>query len=193
MVNQQVLNDLKTIHAKLGNDNPSFSEFASKYIIDKEFKIADIAIDNFDIYHKVVIVGGRFPINYTYKFNQMGIDNITVIDYHPMLDRYKHLLNANVFIKRPLFDDLTDYVKDADLVVFPNTEYMVPLNMLNYYKDCKNVIAVNHINMIHNFNNYVIEDLDIFKKDCSVQDGGKIKIGYSDATVYYAYGINTCL
>ena len=193
MITGQVLNDLKSIHAKLGEDGPAFSEFRNSDIINKEFKIVSIAIDNFDIYDKVVIIGSRFPINYTYEFNRMGLDNIIVIDYHPMLDKHRDLINADVIIKRPLFDDLTHYVKDADLVVFPNTEYMVPLNMLNYYKHCKNVIAVNHINMLHNFNNYVIDDSNVFKKQCHVSEGGKIKIGYTDSIAYYAYGINTCL
>jgi len=191
MVNEEALKKLKNIYSNLGEDIPSFNEFQNKDIIEKEFKIANIAISNFDIYDKIIIIGSRFPINYIYKFNQLGIDNIIVIDYHPILDKHKDLLNVDVVIKRPLFDDLTKFVQDADLVVFPNTEYMVPLIMLNYYKHCKNVIAVNHINIKHNFNNYIVEELNQFKNDCNLNDGEKYK--FSNCNVYYAFGNNICL
>lgn len=180
------------IHLKLGEDAPAFSEFRNRDIIEKEFKIADFITSTFEVLDSIAIIGSRFPINYITYFNTLGIDNITVIDYHPMLAKHGDLLNAEIKIKRPLFDDLSEDVKLYDLVIFPNTEYLVPLKMINYYKNIKSVIAVNHINMHHNFNNYRIEDAEMLARDCLLSDYSTLKVGYS-TKCHYAYGTNISL
>lgn len=189
----KVLTDnILDIHSKLGDDAPAFSEFKSKEIIEKEFHIADLIVSNIEELDKIVIIGSRFPLNYITYFNTMGIDDITVIDYHPMLDKHRRLINAEIKIKRPLFDDLSKDVCESNLVLFPNSEYLVPLKMLNYYKECKTVMAVNHINLQHNFNNYQVKDASILAQDSNLINSGMFKVGYS-IKCYYAYGANISL
>jgi len=180
------------IHNKLGNDSPAFSEFRNKEIVKKEFFISRFILDYFENLDSVTIIGSRFPINYTMFLNSLGVDNITVIDYHPMLQKHKQHLNSKVIIKRPLFDNLNEYVIDSDLVIFPNTEYLVPLKMLSYYKNCKNVVAVNHINMQHNFNNYRINNEYTFAEDCNLSSVENFKVSFN-SKCYMAYGTNTAL
>jgi len=191
-IGKVLIDKILDIHSKLGEDAPSFSEFKGKEIIEKEFHIADLIVSNMEELDKIVIIGSRFPLNYVTYFNTMGVDDITVIDYHPMLKKHNKLLNAEIKIKRPLFDDLSKDVYDSDLVIFPNSEYLVPLKMLNYYRECKTVMVVNHINMQHNFNNYQIKDANILAEDSCLIKSGTFKVGYS-SKCHYAYGANISL
>lgn len=191
-IGKVLIDKILDIHSKIGDEAPAFSEFKSKEIIEKEFHIADLIVSSIEELDKIVIIGSRFPLNYVTYFNTMGIDNITVIDYHPMLNKYKHLINAEIKIKRPLFDDLSKDVYNSDLILFPNSEYLVPLKMLSYYKECKTVMVANHINMQHNFNNYQIKDASVLADDSYLSKSGTFKVGYS-TKCYYAYGANISL
>jgi hypothetical protein len=114
----------------------------------KDNKFSSIIIENIDSLKSVAIIGSNFPLTYMYNLKKHFKDvHFKVIDFSRIFEvtlEYSQFLFDVEFHKvNPLFNDLTDLIKDVDLIIYPETELLVPFNMLKY-KNKGNIFCSNY-------------------------------------------------
>lgn len=163
------------------------SHYTQDYYIARDIKISNLIHKQY----KNVCILGHFPLTLCLTFNC----NVTILDNSKLLDIYKEefkkFYNINIILKDPLFEDVQDDIKPFDLIIYYDSEYKVPLKLLNYKHLNKDVFIMNtylFFTFKHNKNTaYSLEDLiDIYPmKEIYLQ--GRVNYVNNHYT-YYVYG-----
>lgn len=146
--------------------------------------------------NNVTILASADPIALCYLLKKFYNSNITIVSDHPLLDRigdfFREEYGANVIDLNPMFDDCSEYIKDADLVIFPEFEYFAPLNLIKYYNKEVDTLVIYYIEIANNNNmrqmilsENELEDKCDFKKLKLI---GKFK-NVDNRNVFYAFGV----
>lgn len=116
--------------------------------IDRHIKAYNIITKNFNKFDNVVLAYTSDPVTYCYMFRKYFNSNITVVSDHPLLQRTENFYVDNFSVKfeyiNPMFEDFTGI--ENDIVIFPDYEYFVPLDLVNYYNKKLNTAVVYSIN-----------------------------------------------
>lgn len=146
--------------------------YSNSYFYDRDIFCSNIIWDNFDkSISNILIVGGNIPILYLNKFKDY---NLTFIDNNPSLfyikDYIKEKYNCEVIYENPITYDLSNLIKENDLIIYPETETLVPFYLLKYKQKNKMIFCCNFLRYDYKINNnlaYSEEDLidmcNIFK------------------------------
>lgn len=139
-------------------------------------------------YNRVCIFG-MFPIPLAFSFDC----NVTIIDDSVMLQHFggqlKSISNIDTVIKSPLFDDVQSYIDSHDLIVYHDSEYLVPLDLLKYRHNEKDVFIMNTFDTQKHCKNYVYSKddlLDMYPMK-EVYSAGSEHY-YKDAHTFFSYG-----
>lgn len=140
-------------------------------------------------YERVCIIG-MFPIPIALAFESA----VTIVDDGIRLrhygDRLKKLYNFNLVFKNPLFDDIQKEIDDSDLVVYHDSEFLVPLNLFHHKHKNKDVLIMNTYDSVykHCINYaYSSEDLLYIYPMKNVYSCGTVPfVNYMDT--HWAYG-----
>lgn len=136
-------------------------------------------------------VFGYFPLPISLLFDC----KVTIIDNSKLIEHYteefKTLYNINVILKDPLFEDIDKDIEDCDLIVYHDSEYKVPLELLNYKHKNKDVLIMNSYlfyTFKHNKNTaFSLEDLKELYPMKVIYSSGKVNF-VKDYVTYYLYG-----
>ena len=77
---------------------------------------------------------------------------------------------------RPLFDDLNPIIKNSDLIIFPETEFLIPFKHLNYDLSNKNVLFVNQQLNVDRINDNIVNSELEMEQMCNCNSSLKGKI-----------------
>jgi hypothetical protein len=130
-----------------------YSDF---FVLQKEIQCIEILLNNTKDLKKIAIVGAVFPLSYLDEI-QKKYPNIEfiVIDegyFFPIFEKYlKENYNVSLIKINPLFNDISEYIDGVDLIIYPETELLVPFEMLKY-KNKKMTFVVNYFNHDHKLN-----------------------------------------
>lgn len=140
-------------------------------------------------YERVCVVG-EFPIPIALAFDS----KITIIDDAIRLrhygDQLKKLYNFNLVYKNPLFNDIQHEIDNSDLIVYHDSEFLVPLNLMNYTHKDKDVLIMNTYDCTYKHCvNYAYskEDLLFLYPMKEVHGTGVVPF-VNDLDTYWAYG-----
>lgn len=164
-------------------------------ITAKETHCIDVMLKNVGELKKVAIIGATLPVTYMVRIKKKfpDIEFVTINDSEAMLmaenflkTQFKYT-NINL---NPIFNDLTHYIKDCDLVIYPETEHMVPFKYLRY-KHTMPYFCVNFIyypNTINTNEIYSIEDMidTCEMKNVILADARRVYFSEKFKTYYYA-------
>jgi len=166
------------------------------HINNRNYYVFEIIKKNFSDLKKVVIINSSNPIPLCHFFKSEYDSDITLISDHPSFEFtqkfFSDFFKTNNIIKSAFFDDLSDDIKGADLVIFPEFEYMVPLDMLKYYNKGTMTMAVHHIAHVndHNSRMMIMTEHDLLE-ECNfdeVIDSGRTK-NSDGRNIFYSLGI----
>jgi hypothetical protein len=103
-----------------------------------------------------------------------------LIDFHPYFEKWCAELTTfadiNICKMRPLFDDINPIINTSDLIIFPETEYLLPFEYLNYDLKDKNVMFVNEEFEPNHIKNNFVYSLNDMEEMCNVKSNIKGKI-----------------
>lgn len=150
---------------------------------------------NFADLKKVVIVNSSNPIPLCHFLKSEYGSEVKLISDHPSFEFtqefFVNYFSTENVIKSAFFDDLSMDILGADLVIFPEFEYMVPLDMLKYYKMGCTTMVVHHIAHVNDHNSRMMimtkEDL---LEECNFDeeiDSGSHK-NSDGRNIFYAIG-----
>lgn len=166
--------------------------YSSSAVTKKDIDCIDILLKNTSNLKKIAIVGGNFPITYLVKIHKQYPNiEFVIIDegyFISFLEDYlKTKFNLNIIKLNPLFDDISEHILDVDLIIYPETELLVPFNMLKY-KNTKLIFAVNFFYVDYKLNinqAYSAEDLEDL---CCIQNSIKGHVEVNGKKAYYVLG-----
>ncbi|CAB5221240.1 hypothetical protein UFOVP247_116 [uncultured Caudovirales phage] len=163
----------------------------------KHMEFFDRIQKNFDHLDRITIMASSDPVALCYLIKKYYGSEITIVSDHPILERIGEFFiddyGVDVVFKNPMFEDATEQVKDADLVIFPEYEYFVPLDMIKYYDINKNTAVLHYVSRVNKQNTTepILSEQDLLDQ-CSfkeVIDVGKFKTAGTNRNVYYAMGV----
>ena len=163
----------------------------------KDTHCVDIILKNTSDLKKVAIVGSKLPVTYMIRIKNRypDVEFVTINDSEMMVmsETYlKGLFNYTNYNINPIFNDLTNHIKDCDIVVYPETELLVPFKHLRYRHSmpyfCANFIY--YPNIVNTNEIYSEEDLlevcDI--KNVIVRGSKRVIFSGNSKKYYYALG-----
>jgi hypothetical protein len=167
--------------------------YSSSSFAKKDQLCVDILLECTNNLKKIAIVGCVFPITYLINIKEKypDIEFVIIDEGHilSLIEKYlKEKFNATLMPINPLFNDITDHLKDVDLIIYPETELLVPFDMLKY-KNKKPIFAVNFfyldykLNINQAFNEDDLADMCLMSTD---HISGQIDLGSKKA--YYVLG-----
>jgi hypothetical protein len=128
-------------------DKVQMTNYLWEPVFEKELYCFNLIKKNISFVDEVSIIGCRFPYNYVYNMSKLYNCKFNIIDYHPHMEKWCNKIfefaDVDYYKKRPLFDNLNTIIKNSDMIIFPETEYLVPFKMMNYDLKGKNVLYVN--------------------------------------------------
>jgi hypothetical protein len=149
-------------------------------ITDKERRCIHIIKKHLKNISKVSIIGSRYPYNYVTELHKEYNCKFNLIDFHPYFEKWCAELTTfadiNIYRMRPLFDDINDVIDNSDLIIFPETEYLLPFEYLNYNFKNKNVMFVNECSEYNHIKNNFACSLDDMEELCNVSSNIKGKL-----------------
>jgi hypothetical protein len=143
-------------------------------IAKKDQQCIEILLENTKDLKKIALVGCVFPIEYLIKIKEKYPDvEFTLIDkgyfLYLMKDYLKEKYNATLISLNPLFDDISEHIDNVDLIIYPETELLVPFEMLKY-KNKKLMFVINYFWIDHKLNiNQAFNEDDLVDL-CGVED-----------------------
>jgi hypothetical protein len=151
---------------------------------------------HYESLNRVTIMASADPIALCYLLKKFYNSKITIVSDHPLLDRvgnfFREEYGAEVVDLNPMFDDCSEYIKDADLVIFPEFEYFAPLSMIKYYDKEVETLVIYYIEIANNNNmrqmilsEHELEEKCDFKE---VKESGKFK-NVDNRNVFYSIGV----
>lgn len=163
----------------------------------KDTHCVDIILKNTSDLKKVAIVGSKLPVTYMIRIKNRypDVEFVTINDSEMMVmsETYlKGLFNYTNYNINPIFNDLTNHIKDCDIVIYPETELLVPFKHLRYRHSmpyfCANFIY--YPNIVNTNEIYSEEDLlevcDI--KNVIVRGSKRVIFSGNSKKYYYALG-----
>ena len=167
--------------------------YSSSTFAKKDQLCADVLLEMTNNLKKIAIVGCVFPITYLYSIKEKYPDiEFVIIDEGHILSLIKKYLkekfNATLISLNPLFNDISEHLEDVDLIIYPETELLVPFNMLKY-KNKKPIFAVNFFYLDYKLNINQAFNEDDLADICFMSSNfisGQIDLGAKKA--YYVLG-----
>jgi hypothetical protein len=174
------------IDAFYENYKNNFSDLGLKVLTDRHKFLAyrdycncKLINDNIE-YKNVAIIGNNLPLVYLKNLNAK---HIKVIDENIILKLIQKEHDFELVYSNPLFEDITEHLKDVDLVIYPNTEALVPFDMLKYRHTKVNALVSNfsfaYFKVINNIA-YSIEDLIDITEMSNIIDSKIISLYFND-------------
>jgi hypothetical protein len=171
--------------------------YAGFNIAKKDQQCIEILLENTSDLKKIALVGCVFPIEYLIKIKEKYPDvEFTLIDkghiLYLMKDYLKEKYNATLISLNPLFDDISEHIDNVDLIIYPETELLVPFEMLKY-KNKKLVFAINYFWLDHKLNiNQAFNEDDLVDlcciEDIVVKGEVEMNTNISQKKAYYVLG-----
>lgn len=169
-------------------------------ITAKETHCVDVILKHTNDLKKVAIIGSTLPVTYMVRLKKAypNIKFVIINDSDIMLKAesiLKEKFDYTNYNLNPLFNDLTDLIKDCDLAIYPETELLVPFNLLKY-KHSMPIFCVNfmyHQNTINTNYMYCLDDL---LEACEIKriihaDSKKVTYTGTTKKYYYALGYDS--
>jgi hypothetical protein len=154
--------------------------FSHAHIRRKEIKCVEIIKQHLTNIQEVSIIGTRYPVNYVTELHKEYNCKFNLIDFHPFFEEWclegLSFADINIYRMRPLFDDINPIINKSDLIIFPETEYLLPFEYLNYDLKDKNVMFVNEDLEPNDIKNNFVYSLDDMEEMCNVKSNIKDKI-----------------
>lgn len=118
--------------------NTLFLEHLREDFLKKQIKNYDLLVKHYKKLDNVALVYTSDPIGLC---SLLDSSKITIICDHPLLERtkdfYKDTFNVDVKLINPLFNNI-DY-SEYDVLIFPEYEYFVPFDLINNFKQNKDI------------------------------------------------------
>lgn len=146
----------------------------------KETQCVEIIKQHLTKINEVSIIGTRYPYNYVTELHKEYNCKFNLIDFHPFFEEWclegLSFADINIYRMRPLFDDINPIINKSDLIIFPETEYLLPFEYLNYDLKDKNVMFVNEEFEPNHIKNNFVYSLNDMEEMCNVKSNIKGKI-----------------
>jgi hypothetical protein len=145
--------------------------YSNYFVLQKEIQCIEILLKNTNDLKKVAIIGAVFPIAYLNEIKkEYPYVEFVIIDEGYFCSIFKKYLkekyDASIIQINPLFNDISKYIDDVDLIIYPETELLVPFEMLKY-KNKKLTFVVNYFNHDHKLNiNLAYNEQDLADMCC---------------------------
>jgi hypothetical protein len=145
--------------------------YSNYFVLQKEIQCIEILLKNTKDLKKVAIIGAVFPIAYLNEIKkEYPYVEFVIIDEGYFCSIFKEYLkekyDASIIQINPLFNDISKYIDDVDLIIYPETELLVPFEMLKY-KNKKLTFVVNYFNHDHKLNiNLAYNEQDLANMCC---------------------------
>jgi len=150
------------------------------HVRKKEKFCTDLILKNIKFADEITIIGSKFPANYVFNLGKAYHCKFNLIDFHPCFERWSRTIldfaDCEYYKMRPLFDDLNPIIKNSDLIIFPETEFLIPFKYLNYDLSNKNVLFVNEGLNIDRINDNIVYSEFEMEQMCDVASPIKGKI-----------------
>lgn len=125
-------------NARYDEPNTLFLEHLREDFLKKQIKNYELLIKHYKKLDNVALVYTSDPIGLC---SLLTSSKITIICDHPLLERtkgfYKDRFNVDTKLINPLFNDI-DY-SEYDVLIFPEYEYFVPFDLVNNFKQNKDI------------------------------------------------------
>ena len=170
------------------------------YYRNVTFKSRDIFCSNliWDTFDKsisnILIVGGNIPLIYLSKFKNY---NLTFIDNNPCLfyckEYIKEKYNCQVINLNPITEDISSFISSNELIIYPETETLIPFNLLRYEHKNKMVFCCNFLFYDFKINDNLAYNEDDLQEICNIKNiilKGKQSLNFNDTkrNFYYVMG-----
>ena len=146
-------------------------------------------------YDSVLIIG-TLPLYISIHLKSIN-KKVTILEDYTLLKLFdkqiKDLYDIDVIHLNPLFDDLSNIISQYDLIIYLETELLVPFNLLRYKHNNKLVLAVNTFEDHFRYNKnlaYCASDLIDMCDMIDVKESNKIDI---KNYIFCCYSIGHCL
>ena len=166
-------------------------------VAGKDTHCVDVILKNTSNLKKIAIIGAKLPVTYMIRIQNIypNVEFITINDSEMMVmsEVYlKTLFKYTNYNINPIFNDLSEHIKDCDLVIYPETELLVPFEYLRYKHTmlyfCANFIY--YPNIVNTNEVYSKEDLIEMCEMKKIIVSNSIKVRYTnnEKPYYYALG-----
>ena len=200
---QDYIKDLDKIHGEIFKhlDSRGLEYVYRLYAMHNEpkmrkrnFIVMDLIRKNFKKLDRVAIVNSSNPLALAHFLKKEYNSKVTFVSDHPSfelsIDFLQRFFRAETILKSVFFEDVD--LRGFDLVILPEFEYLVPLDMLKHVKfgDAQ-IMSVQHIQHVNDHNSrhvvMCIEDLLELVNYKEVVDSGEV-LNLDNRFVYYAVG-----
>lgn len=176
--------------------NNLFDVHGKHLCINKYTGLFEKIYELYDSLDRVTIMASGDPVALCYLLKKYYDSEITIVSDHPVLDRigdfFEREYGAKIVDLNPMFDDCSEYITGADLVIFPEFEYFAPLNLIKYYNKGAETLVIHYIDVPNNNNmkQLILSEEELVEK-CDfkeVREVGKFK-NLDNRNVFYAFGV----
>ena len=119
--------------------------YSNSIFFDRDMFFSQLIYENIDSnVSNILIVGGNVPLVYLDKFknyNLTFIDNNTTL--YSISNYIKEKYNCDVINKNPITEDLQSLVDHSDIIIYPETETLLPFDYLKYKHKNKKIYCSN--------------------------------------------------
>lgn len=184
--------DVSSIKQKIGllksgvnSINNYVESFTPEYSIERDLEIRTLIPDK---YNNVLIIGA-IPLPLALTFDRVTLleDSEVLIHFQ---DQLKELFGIDLIPKNPLFDNIQKDIEPFDLIIYHDSELLVPLDYFYHKHKDKDVLIMNTflLHYKHNTNlAYSEQDLLYLYPMKDVYSVGRVPL-VNNAQTYYSYG-----
>jgi len=166
--------ELKNQLSKKLNERPVdhlISYYSNNPFNKRDIFCSNLIWDNFDKdVSKILIVGGNIPLVYLDKFKQYDltfIDNNSCLSY--CSDYIEEKYNCKIINENPITENLTSLIDANDLIIYPETETLIPFDLLRYTHKRKLVFCSNFLFYDFKINNNLAYSEDDLIDLCNIE------------------------
>jgi len=163
-------------------------------MLERNFIAMDLIRKNFKKLDRVAIINSSNPLALTHFLKKEYNSKVTLVSDHPSfelsLEFFQRFFRAETIFKSVFFEDVD--LRQFDLVILSEFEYLVPLNMLKHVKFGDSpILALQHIQHVNDHNSrhvvMCIEDLLELCNFRTLSDSGET-LNIDNRFVYHALG-----
>jgi hypothetical protein len=172
-----------------------FSYYKNNPYKERDIFCSELIWDNFDKnISNILIVGGNLPLIYLEKFKKY---NLTFIDNNPCLsycsEYIKEIYNCQVIDLNPITEDISNHIFNNELIIYPETETLIPFDLLRYEHNNKIVFCSNFLFYDFKINNNLAYNEDDLIELCNINSillKGKHSLNFNNRkrNFYYVMG-----
>lgn len=123
--------------------------------IEKNILTLQLIEKHFKSLKKVALCHTSDSIGLVYLLRKKFDCEVVVLTNHPLFERVHPLLNDSLnkitYNKIDcIFENFTSFVRDCDLVIFPDMEYFIPLNLIEHYNEYLKTLCLYYVDDINN-------------------------------------------